>query len=223
MATRFTQIDVESNFVLGEFYNKRIPIMTDTSTPFSFQGPRMYMPFGVSGFVPPHGPTKWNLDFVMKGWEETGGYVNRFHSWVKAVEDKVVSHVQKNSEIIFGRELPMSEVLSMFNSNLKEAQNGYDPKLRVKADTWPDGTLKFKVYDAEQQDVSVDAVTDGLFKRHSGVALIELNAVWFFHRRFGITWRTTQLQVFPARDRQEEGERERPKKCLIDFSAVPDI
>jgi hypothetical protein len=219
MANRFTQIDVDTNLVLGEFYNKRIPLMTDSSTPFTVQSPRMYMPFGISGFVPPHGPTKWNLDFVMKGWDENGGYVNRFYNWVKEVEHKVVSHIHENSEIIFGRELPLAEVRSLFNSNLKEAQNGYDPKLRVKADTWPDGKFKFKVYDSDQQEMSVDTVSDGLFKRHSGVVLFELNAVWFMNRRFGITWRTTQLQVFEPRTQHDE----RPKKCLIDFSQVADI
>lgn len=219
MDARFTQLDVDDSLVLGEFYNKRIPLMTNTSTPFSFQAPRMYMPFGVSGFVPPHGATKWNIDFVLKGWDESGGHINRFYTWVKDVEHKVVSHIQQNSEIIFGRELPMDEVLKMFNSNLKDAQNGYDPRLRVKADTWPDNTFKFKVYDADRQDVSVESVTEGLFKRHSGVSLIELNAVWFMNRRFGITWRCTQLQVFQTRSQQVE----RPNKCLIDFSAVPDI
>ena len=220
MAARFTQIDVADGVVLGEFYNKRIPIMGADQKPLTFQMPRMYLPFGLSGFVPPSGPTKWNLDFVMKGWNEPGGYVNRYYEWVREVENKVISHIHDNSQVIFGAHLTREEVESMFSSNLKDGQNGYDPKLRVKADTWPDGNLKFKVFDENQVDVTEPAEKD-LFKQNSGIALVELNGIWFFQRKFGITWRTTQLQIFKPRNTTSEGER--PGKCLINFDMVADI
>lgn len=224
MASRFTQISVDDDVVLGEFYNKRIPIMNSDKKSLTFQMPRMYLPFGLSGFVPPSGPTKWNLDFVMKGWNEPGGYVNKYYDWVRELENKVISHIHENSQVIFGAPLSRQEIEGMFNSNLKESQNGYDPKLRVKADTWPDGNLKFKVFDEEQVDVTEPAEKD-LFRQHSGIALVELNGIWFFQRKWGITWRTTQLQIFKPRNNPGGGGGipERPGKCLIDFSAVADI
>ena len=151
MARRFTHVDIDENLVLGDFYNKRIPIMDSDGKPMTFQMPRMYLPFGLSGFVPPHGATKWNFDFVMKGWDEPGGYVNRYYNWVREMENKVISHIHEQAQTIFGAPLSRQEVESMFNSNLKEAQNGYAPKLRIKADVWPDSNLKFKVFDSTQR------------------------------------------------------------------------
>ena len=216
MARRFTQIDVDTGLVLGEFYNKRITLMDSDAKALSFQLPRLYMPFGMSGFAPPQGATKWNIDFVLKGWNDTDGYVARFYNWVREVENKIISHVHDNCQTIFGTSLSRQEVETMFNSNLKESQGPYDPKLRVKADTWPDGNLKFKIFDKEQQDVTEPA-RDGLFKQHSGVALVEFAGVYFFNRKFGITWRTTQLQVFEPRSQQK------PQGCLINFDMVADI
>ena len=220
MARRFTQIDIDEGVVLGDFYNKKITIAGSDMKALTFQAPRLYLPFGISGYSPPQGATKWNLDFALKGWNEDGGHVKRFYDWIRDLENKVISHIHNNSKDVFGMTSTRQQVEAMFSSNLRDAQGNYDPKLRVKADTWPDGSLKFKVFDAQQEDITAEAATDGLYKQHSGVALIELAGVWFFQRKFGITWRCTQLQVFETRSQQQQ---RLPEKCLINFDMVADI
>ena len=45
-----------------KYDGRKICISSPEGKPMRIQTPRMYMPFGVSGFVPQVGPTKWNLD-----------------------------------------------------------------------------------------------------------------------------------------------------------------
>ncbi len=58
------------NIQINDYNNRRIVIATKAGTPLRVQFPRMYMPFGVSGFVPEIGPTKYNIDFAIKGFDE---------------------------------------------------------------------------------------------------------------------------------------------------------
>ena len=58
-----------------EYDGRKISFSTNEGNPVRIQIPRMYMPFGISGFTPPVGNTKWNVDFSMKGYDEEGNYV----------------------------------------------------------------------------------------------------------------------------------------------------
>jgi autonomous glycyl radical cofactor GrcA len=82
----------------------------------------------------------------------------------------------------------------MFNSNLKDAANGYEPKLRVKIDTDRDLMTKFKVFNEQHDDIT-QVVTDGLYARKSVVSVVELGSVYFMNRKFGLVWRMAQMQV----------------------------
>jgi len=114
---RFTSVDV-NDIQLGAYANRSIPI-----EPIQFQIPRMYMPFGVSGFTPPYGPVKYNVDFAMKGWNEDDNYVKKFYDFVKAIEAKVIDYVLT----IFRNEM----TVDAFNSNIKPGTGDYEPKFPV--------------------------------------------------------------------------------------------
>jgi hypothetical protein len=80
----------------------------------------MYMPFGISGFVPEVGPTKYNVDFAIKGFDEEGSYMKKFYESLRALENKIIDAVVEQSETIFGTKMSKEELLPMFNSNVKE-------------------------------------------------------------------------------------------------------
>ena len=108
------------NIQINEYNNRKIVLSTKQGTPLRVQFPRMYMPFGVSGFTPEVGPTKYNIDFAVKGYDEEGSYMNKFYDSVKKLEDKIIDSVVEQSEVIFGSPMTKDELLPMFNSNLKE-------------------------------------------------------------------------------------------------------
>ena len=170
---KFTDINVQ-DIEIGEYYDKKIHLSLDQK-PIRFQIPRMYMPFGISGFTPEVGPTKWNVDFNMNGWDEEGNYVQQFYTFIKALEQRVVEHVSDT----FGKDMSDN-----FNSNIK---NG--PKFRVKI---PDNV---RVFDVRDDDVTT-SLQSGLYARHSGVAMVELGGVYFLNKMFGFTWKAYQLKVY---------------------------
>ena len=186
--------DVLQNIEIGSYENKRITINTKDKAPVRTHTPRMYMPFGLSGFVPEVGQTKWNIEFSMKGWNEEGNYVKSFYDTIRELEKMVILEVVAQSVSIFGTAKTYAEVRDMFNSNIKEDPER-EPKFRVKVDTTFDSRIKPFIMDSEKNDIRKEA-SNGLYARNTGVAKIEMNSVYFLNKKFGITWKLHQLMVF---------------------------
>ena len=55
------------------------------------------------------------------------------------------------------------ELRGMLNSNLKESQDGREPKFRAKVDTYPDGNIKVPIFDEDEQSVKTKAEVNLLF------------------------------------------------------------
>ena len=179
---RFTSVTTDA-IIFGDYNNRAIKV-----EPIQFQIPRMYMPFGISGFAPPYGPTKYNVDFSMKGWNESDNYVNKFYDFLCMIENKVIDYVETISKDIFGSVMSHDQLMSLFNSNIKFSPN-HDPKFRVKVS---DKTQFFDVADVEL----TEEATEGLYKRNTGAAFVQFGNIYFFNKRFGITWTIMQMKVY---------------------------
>lgn len=186
--------DAIENLEIAEFNNRKIVLSTKEGTPMRIQFPRLYMPFGVSGFTPEVGATKYNIDFAMKGYDEDGSYINKFYTGLRDIESKIIDAVVRQSEAIFGKSMTRDEVAPMFNSNIKEALDR-EPKFRVKVDTDHNSLIKAAVFDANKIAIKTE-VSNGLYARNSGHAIVELNSVYFLNRKFGCTWKLNQLVVY---------------------------
>ena len=186
--------DAIENLEIAEFNNRKIVLSTKEGTPMRIQFPRLYMPFGVSGFTPEVGATKYNIDFAMKGYDEDGSYINKFYTGLRDIESKIIDSVVRQSEAIFGKSMTRDEVAPMFNSNIKEALDR-EPKFRVKVDTDHNSLIKAAVFDANKIAIKTE-VSNGLYARNSGHAIAELNSVYFLNRMFGCTWKLNQLVVY---------------------------
>ena len=163
------------NLQINQFNNRKIVISTKQGTPLRVQFPRMYMPFGVSGFTPEVGQTKYNIDFAIKGYDEDGSYMKKFYDSTRKLEDQIIDSVVEQSVSIFGTSMSKEELLPMFNSNIKQSPDR-EPKFRVKVDTTMDDQIKPNVFDTDKNPLHDDA-TNGLYARNSGHAIVELNSV----------------------------------------------
>jgi len=190
---KFTELC--SNIDIGSYKNKKIVITNKDGGHLRVQAPRLYMPFGICGFTPEVGPTKYTLDLSLTGWDEDGGYVQKFYQTLREVENMVVDAVVAQSEEIFQKPMTKEELLPMFNSNIKE-NPGHAPKFRVKVDTDMNDLMKADVFDANKERMPKDAMTHGLYSRNSGRPIVEMCSVYFLNRKFGVTWKLHQLQVF---------------------------
>ena len=185
---KFTEV---SPFTLGPYKSRKIDILE----PWEFQTPKMYMPFGISGFEPDFGPKKWNVDFALKGYDQPGSYMEKFYKFLKNVEDTVISHVHENSYDIFGSQHSLDEIRDMFQSNIKEDKRGqHPPNFRLKVDVDADGVIKPQIFDADINDVT-GPVSTGLYSRQMAVAVAELCSVYFMNKKFGLVWKLHQLKL----------------------------
>ena len=174
--------------------SNKITLSTKDGTPVRVQTPRLYMPFGISGFTPPVGNTKWNIDFSLKGHDEEGNYVKAFYETLQKAEAAIVEAVRVQSPDIFGKEMTTEELLPMFNSNIKHSPDR-EPKFRVRVDTTTSGELKASVYDKDKNSITT-ALTEKLYARNSGVSIVEMNSMYFLNKKFGVTWKLHQLVVY---------------------------
>jgi len=182
--------------VVREYKGRKMVLCTKDEKPFRVQLPRLYMPFGVSGFTPEVGATKYNIDFSLNGWDEEGSFVQKFYQTLRQVETKIVDTVAENSEEIFGEKKTAEELTPLFNSNIKESDGGdYAPKFRVKVDSTIDDRVKCDVFDGQKNRLT-DTLEDKLYARNSGKGIAEAASVYFLNKKFGVTWKLYQLQVF---------------------------
>ncbi len=65
---KFSELNL-SDITFGA-YNRGISLSLPNGDPIQFQIPRVYAPFGLSGFPNKFGPTKFNIDANLKGWSE---------------------------------------------------------------------------------------------------------------------------------------------------------
>ncbi len=176
-----------------EYDGRKISLCTNEGKPARIQLPRMYMPFGMSGFTPAVGNTKWNVDFSLKGYDEEDNYVKAFYETMLQIETHIIENVAKQSMDIFKKEMSVEELRPMFNSNLKYSE-GREPKFRVKVDMSGAGAIKTGVFNSEKQHLK-DEIVDKLYARNSGVGIAEMCSVYFLNRQFGVTWKLHQLVV----------------------------
>jgi hypothetical protein len=188
---KFTEFDAPE---FGEYMSRKIVLSKDDK-PIRFQIPKLYMPFGISGFTPDYGQKKWNVDFSIKNWDQEGSYNQRFLRFLVNLENQVIDHVHANCAKIFnGTAMSRDAIVRMFNSNLKFS-DGRDPRFRVKVDTDSDGHIKPVIFDANEDNITTTA-EEKLHSHKMGAAIVELNSVYFMNKMFGMTWKLHQLKVF---------------------------
>ncbi|AUT19089.1 hypothetical protein DSLPV1_118 [Dishui lake phycodnavirus 1] len=187
-------IGAEERLCVHEYKGRKM-VLSDGDKPMRFQMPRLYMPWGVSAFTPEIGEKKYNVDFNLTGWDEDGGFVQKFYNTIKSIESKVIDEVSKQSVAIFGEPKGVEELRGMFNSNLKEAENGHAPKFRVKLDVDSNGLAKPEIFDTNR-NLLKDEIKEGVYCRMSGKGIAEVGSVYFLNKRFGITYKLYQMQVF---------------------------
>jgi hypothetical protein len=89
--------------------------------------------------------------------------------------------------------MSVDELSPMFNSNIKHSPDR-EPKFRIRVDTTADGDIKAGIFDSEKKSIN-SKVENKLYSRNSGVAITEMNSVYFLNRKFGVTWKLHQLVV----------------------------
>jgi hypothetical protein len=181
---RFVDFTPATDLAFGD-YDRGIPLFGPDRKPVQIQIPRVYAPFGLSGFPNKFGPVKYNIDASLRGWNQDGSYMQKFYNFLREIETNVIDHVRE-----LGTLGPHPE--QSFNSNLKCSQN-YDPKFRIKVDNHS------QFFDAAGNVITPTELEEGLFRGRTFTALVELKSVYFFNRQVGLTWTLVQAKVYDPR------------------------
>ena len=195
-------------------YSRGIALSLPNGDPVRFQIPKLYVPFGVSGFPNKYGPTKYNVDLSMRGWNQDGTYVNKFFEFITKLEKQVIQHVREQN--ILG-DSPEDH----FNSNIKFS-GAHDPRFRIKLDK---DTLFFG---PDGDNITPSTMEEGVFKSKSMTALIELKNIYFFNEKMGLTWTIVDAKVYEPVNHPpsagplfiEGGDDDEPAKTLTGFQFV---
>jgi len=205
----------------GEYNNRKITVFNnDTMQNVKFQIPKMPMPFGISGFVPDIGPIKYNVEFILMNHKSENSYINKFYNFLKKIENDVITHVYENRMEILKKDYTFEEVGNMFNSNIKDKNDGYDPKFRVKVDLVSDtNEIKPTIYNEDKQ-ILEDRVSRGLYSKYSGTAIVELCSIYFMNQKFGCTWKLSEMKIFEPKNVVKSLESTSPPLDTFSFREV---
>ena len=212
---KFTDFVVDSNLHFGAFSSRKIKLSDgDGGNQIRLQIPRMYMPFGLSGFVPtePNQQTKWNIEFALKGYTEKDNEVCNFYNFLLEIEKKTIEHICEHSVKIFGSKQSMSSLEKKFTSNMKKPSAIYEPKFRVKVDTDVATEIpKPSIFNADSKQM-FEKASNALYARTTGTSIVELDSVYFMNNKFGLVWKLHQLKVFEHDKRQKMGFQFEPEE-----------
>jgi hypothetical protein len=205
---KFTEFNLH-DVTFGEYSSKGISLSLPNGDPIHIQIPRLYAPFGLSGFPNQFGPTRYNIDASLRGWNEEGSYVNKFFKFLMNIETVVLDHVRK-LDVVPG------DPNEFFNSNLKLSEK-YDPKFRIKvrrvlfhmvkrrpsadADTTQvDNQSLF--FGPQHENMTPLQLEDGLFKGKTFTSVVHLKGVYFFKKQIGLTWTIVDAKVYQPKKRR---------------------
>lgn len=167
-----------------------------------FQTPEMYAPFGHSEWVNENdGSKKYDIQLSFKDIDSRET-LQQLKDFLEQIDNKVVDEALANSQKWFGKKYKNKEVVAaLFNESVKYYK---DPETGERSDKYPanyklklpyrDGEFKVEVYDGNRNKIDINSVQT---KGAKITALVECSGVWVIGGKFGISYKTLQLQIKP--------------------------
>lgn len=173
---------------------------------FLIQTPKMYAPFGISGFKDdkdPNGRIDYSLDLSLEGISP------EFKKELDQLVDVIISYMEKKSMELFKKKLTktvLQEFYSPFivHSKTKEGivNDKYPPRWKTKIYK-SDGNFNVTAFDVTEKvngkypqvHITEDNKDEVLPKGSHVQALLKLN-VWVVDKKFGYRWTLEQLKIY---------------------------
>lgn len=162
-----------------------------------FRTGKLKMPFGVqiNKFKTYSDFTEYYIDFSVIESEN-----KEFVELFKEIETKIKTLLVEQKML---SEDSLEEVNKKFTGILKENE-GYQPLFKVNIPRKSNGHFDFSVFDTEKEIVSVSDsnIQDVLSKGSFCKIVFEIDKIWYFKERYGITLKLNQLRLC----KQEESQ-----------------
>lgn len=160
-----------------------------------FRTGKMRMPFGVqiNKFKTYSDFTEYYIDFSVNEEENV-----EFIEMLKEMEKKIKTLLVDQK--IFSED-SLEEINQKFTCILKEKE-GYSPLFKVNLPRKNSGHFDFNVFDSEKEMLTVsDAnIQDILSKGNFCKIIFEIDKIWYFKERYGVTLKLNQLRLCKKED-----------------------
>lgn len=149
-------------------------------------------PFGISKYEDVKtGEVSYSLDATFRDMD-SDPKMKLFHDKMDELNERILTEAVKNSGEWFGK--PMSkDVIQEFYRNiikLPKDPSKYAPILKIKI-PMSNGQPNVDIFSEDKEKVDIQYVTKGSTLR----CIMELKAIWFINKNFGVTWQLVQAGV----------------------------
>lgn len=210
--TKIQNVDVDAVEFSAPRQNKnnagKTIYVNQASAPLRIQTPKLHCPFGVSCWDEKGnagGPKKYHLELSFHNVE--GIVQEKF----KSLEEQLLEYANENSVEIFGKKMSMDVIVEFFTSSLKpnpfqepDPDYKYATRVKCKLNVNDKGEFLVDVYNGAKVNGQVnhervpmtESNYDQVIPKGSEVRAIMSCSGWNVNKKFGLTWRIEQLQVF---------------------------
>lgn len=165
-----------------------------------FRTGKLKMPFGVqiNKFKTYSDFTEYYVDFSIIESENA-----EFMEMVKEMEDQI-KNLLVDQKIL--SEDSLEEVSKKFNGMCKE-NDGYPPLLKINLPRKSSGHFDFTVFDSEKEQITItdSNIQEVLSKGSFSKIIFEVDKIWFFKDRYGITLKLNQLRLCKRDEDESKG------------------
>lgn len=162
-----------------------------------FRTGKLKMPFGVqiNKFKTYSDFTEYYIDFSVID-SENKEFLELFKEMEKKIKELLVDQKMLSED-------SLEEVEKKFTGILKENE-GYQPLFKVNIPRKSNGHFDFSVFDPEKELVSVtdSNIQDVLSKGSFCKIVFEIDKIWYFKERYGITLKLNQLRLCKREETQ---------------------
>lgn len=177
----------------------RVAYITMDGENVIYQFPEMSSPFGMGSWKNDNGTTKYWFDLSFRDIENRVP-LQVTKKFIEDIDEKVIQHALDNSHEFFKKKYTSKEVVrALFSPSIRYAKDKETGEIITKwAPTWKmslpqrDGEFSFEAYDKNKNVVNLKEVQT---KGAKIISLVQCGGLWIAGGKFGITWRTVQLQI----------------------------
>lgn len=180
----------EKNKMGGKF----VPVSTDPEGKkrVVIQTPPLSVPFGVSPYqdATTGEVQSYSVDVSFRG-AESDARIAAFLAKMRDLDAIILTKAVENSTAWFGKAMSEDIVAEFYRRLVRDPANPqYAPTMKCKV-ALSNGQPNAAFFDEDRAPVGIDAVTKGCTVK----LILELQAVWFVSKTFGVTWKVLQCAV----------------------------
>lgn len=147
---------------------------------------------------------KFSVELSFRGMDENPD-LRAFYDTIRAIESRALDFAHEHAVEWFKAKpnVTRDAIEMLFSSSLREPSE-YPASMRVTA-YLRSGVPTFRTYDVAKDPVTLSSIMQ--LKGNDAIAGIECTGIWISGSKFGLTWKLTQIRLYPRVARTDDPSR----------------